>query len=114
MARVADLSGNSPVGSLAEDARGRESLMVTPIDSEVIAYTGTAANSAVFSNLYQRIRVCASSDCFYKVGVDAVAAATDVKLNAGVVEYIEVKPGWRISVIQAVAGGNLHVSRAVS
>jgi hypothetical protein len=114
MARVADLSGNSPVGSLAEDAGERESLMVSPIDAQVVAYTGTAAASLPFSNLYQRIRICPSSDCFYKVGVNAVATVNDNKLNAGVVEYVKVKPGWVISAIQASAGGNLHIARAVS
>ena len=114
MARVADLSGNSPVGSLAEDAQGRETLMLSTQDNQVVAYTAAAAASLPFSNLYQRIRICASTDCFYKVGVGVTATVNDIKLNAGVVEYIEVKPGWVISAIQLAAGGNLHISRVIS
>lgn len=115
MARVADLSGNSPVGSLAEKAVGQkyDLQVVRPEDNTVVAYTGTAGNSKTFDNSYQQVRIYATTACFYKVGPGVTAAVTDVPLAAGVFEYVKVRPDDRISVIQAAAGGNLHISKVL-
>jgi hypothetical protein len=115
MARVADLSGNSPVGLLIEPAVGQnyDLQTVRPQNEQVAAYTGTPGNSTVFDNTYQTVRIQATTLCHYKVGPAAVAAVTDNPLSAGVFEYVKVRPGDRISVIQSAAGGNLHIAKVL-
>lgn len=74
-----------------------------------ISFTGTAANSSVFTDL-GLIRIVATENCYVKVGVSAVAANTDTYLPAGFVETVRVKNGERISVIRASADGILNVT----
>lgn len=113
MARVADASGNSPRGPAPDYAVGQsyDLQVVRPESEQVIAYTGTAGNSTPFDASYQQIRIVATSNCHYRIGAGVTALVTDNYLPLGVIEYVKVRPGDRISVIQNSAGGNLHVAK---
>src|SRR5262245_29712468 len=57
------------------------------------------------------IRICATGACHYLVGANPSALATSPLLPANVVEYLNVRPGEKIAVIQdGAATGVLNIS----
>lgn len=68
-----------------------------------ITFSATAANGAPFDSGDAIIRITSDTNCWFRIGVDAVAVAADNSsyLPANVVEYFGVTKGTRISVVQA-------------
>lgn len=67
---------------------------------QVIAYTGTSAQSAAFSANTRYIRVHTDSICSVLVGVNPTAVATTCKrLNANQTEYFAVPASYKIAAI---------------
>lgn len=75
------------------------------VNTQAVAYTGTAAASTAFASQTRQIRIVANSACHYSVGGAPVAVVTDAFLPANWVEYITVNPGEKISAIQAATAG---------
>lgn len=79
------------------------------ITSQTVAYTGTsAAATNAFGSQTYCLRLCATSDCVYKVGdgtQTAVDDSTGVYLPAKWESFIQVNPGQRIAVIQKATNG---------
>jgi len=118
MATVKDLSGNAP-SSIGPDftdpsTKDDHGNVLTPGAGEVVAYAGSSVQSAPWPESVNALRILATTDAHYLVGDNPTAAAngTSVFLKANVTEYIRVKGNQRIAVIQASAGGNLHISYA--
>jgi hypothetical protein len=79
--------------------------------TQKVAFTGTAGTSAAISSGVNVVRVALSSAGYIKLSSAGTAATiSDVYMPAGLVEYIIVDPGTRISAIQASAGGDLSVT----
>lgn len=75
-----------------------------------LSYTDTAAQSNAFGSNVTLLRLCAETDCFYLVGSDPTATTSNgSRLPAGVVEYIRVVEGQKISVIRDATSGDLNV-----
>lgn len=79
---------------------------------EAVAIGAGSLQSAVTADNVEVVRLKADSACYILQGVNpVVSAANGTPLPAGVVEYIRVKPGERLAVIQDGAGsGNLHIT----
>lgn len=76
-----------------------------------ITTSGTAANnSTAFAANTPIIRIAPTEDIRYRVGLSAVAVATDTLLFAGAVEYVGITSGERLSVIQNSTAGVVSVS----
>jgi hypothetical protein len=74
--------------------------------TQAVAYTGTAAASTnAFGTQTSCIRIVSNSACHYVIAGTPVAATTDPFLPANWVEYIAVRPGEKISAIQAATNG---------
>lgn len=56
------------------------------------------------------VRLCATTDCYFDVGVNPTATISDNFLPSGVVEYIAVEPGDIISALAKDTAGALHVT----
>lgn len=80
-------------------------------DTVQLTLSGTAANTAAAPAGTIAARIVAVSDAWVREGVGAVAAAnTALRVLAGTTEYIRVRPGERVSAIQAGTGGTIDVT----
>jgi len=82
--------------------------------TQVTAFTTNTAVPNAFGAQTYRVRLAATAACFIRIG-DGVQTATvaDVLLPAGVVDYVTVTPGQRISAVQQTAGGSLCVTEMI-
>ncbi len=86
---------------------------IVPGSGQNITTSGTAANnSTAFADNTTIIRIVGTQDFRYRIGPAAVATATDTLLPLGVVEYVGIVKGDRLSVIQNSAAGTVNVSEA--
>jgi hypothetical protein len=76
------------------------------VTTQTIAFDASAAITNSFGPETYQLRLAADSACCYRIG-DGVQTATiaDVYLPAGVIEYVIVNPGQRISAIKAATNG---------
>lgn len=81
-----------------------------PADTQVVAFTGTAANSSALSAGIRLVRLVATQDCHIAIGDNPTATTSDMFLPANVVDYIMVSETDDISVIQNSTGGNLYIT----
>lgn len=85
-----------------------------PLDGldQVVAYTGTSAQSTAFPASPQAFtaRVYSSTDCHIAIGSSPTATTTNFPLAAKTREYIAVRPGEKIAAIQDSGAGNLYIS----
>lgn len=61
--------------------------------------SGSSAQSNVFSTYTRFIRLCSDVACYYNLGTNPTAAATDTFLPAGVPDWVAVpvNQSWRIA-----------------
>lgn len=85
---------------------------IVPGTVQVVAYTGTAGQSAALGTSTKLVRVIASSACHIKFGANPTATTSDIYLPANVAEYFGVTPGDKISAVQVASGGNLNITEA--
>lgn len=71
-----------------------------PISSENVTASGSSAQSAVFASNCSLVRVVCDAACYVKFGANPAAAAGDLYLAAGAVEYFAVQgSGQRLAVV---------------
>ena len=76
-----------------------------------IAFTATAGQlTNAVGDSTRVVRIVSDQDCYYKFGANPTATTSDTFLPAGVVEYLAIARGEKISVVQASAGGTLNVT----
>lgn len=86
--------------------------VIHPGPVQNVASGVSAANTTNFTE-DAVVRITNKQDCWYKVGVNAVASSSDSSLlYQGVIELIYVKAGERISTIQDTAAGSLNITEA--
>lgn len=78
--------------------------------SQIIAYTGAAAQSAAFATGVTILRVFATTDCFLEFGANPTATSGSMFLPGGFIEYFEVRPGDKLSVIRSTISGTLYMT----
>lgn len=93
---VALAPGGYPINAVRLDG--------TSTNRTVEASSGTSQQSAAFGNSTVMIRISfvsanAGDAIRFAVGPSPTASATSALLPAGVVEYIHVKPAWKIAVL---------------
>lgn len=83
--------------------------MYDDANGQLVAYTGTAGQSAAINA--NEVTVVASSDCYVKFGANptATVGAGSMFLKAGEIFTRKITYGWKVSAVQASAGGNLCV-----
>jgi hypothetical protein len=77
--------------------------------TQAIPFTGTPASSTAIGPQTFKIRLVATTACFFSIG-----AASAVYLPAAQSEYFICTPGQVVSVAQATAGGTLYLSEVSS
>src|SRR5712671_3931458 len=74
--------------------------------TQTIAYNASMAITNAFGPETWQLRLVANSACCYRIGDGAqTATSADILLPAGVIEYVIVSPGQRISAIKATTNG---------
>jgi hypothetical protein len=98
--------------SLVQDDNGQLMPVVRFGASQVLAYTGTSAQSTAFSAFPNVIRIVATSDCHVLISDNPTATTTSTFLPAGMVEYVGCKGGNKIAAIQKTGGtaGSLFIT----
>lgn len=84
-----------------------------PGTNQKIAYTATAAASAAFGTETFILRIVCTSNAWYAIGQAPVATTSSgggTYLPLGIIEYIRVAPGEKISFVQDSAGGNASIT----
>lgn len=85
---------------------------IIPGASQVVAFTGSSAQSVALAAATTLIRVTSNQDCFLAFGSNPTATNTAFFLPAGAVDYLGVTPGTKVAALQATAGGNLYLTEA--
>lgn len=76
-----------------------------------VTYTGTAGTiTNPISAGVHKVRVVATTACFFRIGSNPIAVVTDDYLPADSTEYFTVSEGEKVSAIQLSAAGTLHVT----
>lgn len=74
--------------------------------TQVIAFDASAAVTNPFGPETFQLRLVADSACCFRIGDGPqTATAADAFLPAGVIDYVIVNPGQRISAIKAATNG---------
>lgn len=83
--------------------------------AQTVTYTGTAGtvtNGA--STGINKVRVCATTDCWIKIGTSPTATTSDTLLPGLSAEYFLITPGQKVSAVQVTTGGTLSVTEVTS
>lgn len=76
---------------------------------QALSFDSSAKSSAVAATTTV-VRLCATTDCYVLFGADPTAAAsTSILLPAGVVEYVEITPTYKIAAIKVTTAGILNI-----
>lgn len=80
--------------------------------AQVLAYTGTSAQSTALSADASVIRIVSTTDCHVLIGDNPTATTTSTFLPAGLVEYVGCKGGNKVAAIQKSGGtaGSLFIT----
>lgn len=78
--------------------------------AENVSFTGTSAQSSVFSTNTFLIRLVSDVNCRVAFGNNPTATSSSALLVGGIPEYVKVTPGERLAVIQDTSGGTLNVT----
>jgi hypothetical protein len=74
--------------------------------TQTIAFDASTAITNSFGPETYQLRLAADSACCFRIGDGPqTATAADVFLPAGVIDYVIVNPGQRISAIKAATNG---------
>ena len=77
----------------------------------VITMSGTSQSSSAFGAQTYRIRIATEAQpCYFMVGTTPTAAATSNIIGASCIDYITVRPGQKIAVLQAGTAGNVSIT----
>lgn len=80
-------------------------------DSQNISFNATSTQSTAVGADTRIVRLVATKACYIKIGSNPTAAAsTSMLLPADVFEYIGVRPGDKVAVIQLAEAGVLNVT----
>lgn len=91
--------------------------IMRPDTAQEITVAGTSAtHTNAFGSQTHVVRLSGTTALRYAVGAPAsvAATATSTYLPAGVIEYIQVRPGEKVAAIQESAGGKLSVTEMTS
>lgn len=82
-----------------------------PVRTQTISVTGSSAaiSNAVGSGI-RRVRIIADTAVHYAVGASPTATTSDPYLPADVYEYINVREGEKVAMIQSAANGTGYVT----
>lgn len=67
----------------------------------IVSVTDPAAASDAMSGTMSFIRIVCTVACHIKIGDNPTATASDAYLPAGVIEYIAIRPGQKVSFLKA-------------
>ena len=97
---------------LATDRNGHTIQGIRPGRVQVVAVgAAAAATSLAVSDDVTIVRIVSTTNCHYIVtNAAAAATANDSYLHAGVVEFLSVGKGDKISFIQDTASGTAYVT----
>ena len=80
--------------------------------TQVVSYTGTAANSSAVGSQTYAVRLVATTACHVRINATTpTAVTTDTYLAAlAPAEYVAVSPGDIISAVQDASNGKLYIT----
>jgi hypothetical protein len=98
---------------LAKDLNGNFVQAVAFGKVQNVSYTGSAAASDAFLAGTRVVRLVATTDCFVAISANPTATTSTIYLPQGVVEYVRVNAGDKISAIRRSQDGTLNVTETV-
>lgn len=96
---------------LPTDANAKPIQVLSPVSTEALAISTTAASAAAFTLTTNVIRIVANVACFYRL--DGTATTSHTYLPLDTVEYIKVRGDQTLSVITASGTGTMYVSECI-
>ena len=94
---------------LADDLNGRIAQAVGFGAVQSVSYTGTAAVSNAVGANTRIVRLVATTDCHVAISTNPTATTSSAYLPQGVVEYVRVNPGDKVSAIRRSQDGALNI-----
>jgi hypothetical protein len=85
-------------------------MRVVDSSTQVIAVSGTSAQSAATGGSTGYVRLLATTLCHIRGGANPTATTSNMPLAPYVPEYIMLTPGHKIAVIQNSAAGTLYIT----
>lgn len=78
--------------------------------SEAVSFTATSAQSSAAAAGIRAVRLVATQDCYYLIGINPTATTSSAFLPANVVEYKPVFDGEKVAVLREDTDGTLNVA----
>jgi hypothetical protein len=78
-----------------------------------VSITSSNLESAAFGNGTNIIKIFCTKDCWVQLGVNPTATQAgpdSAIIRGGIIQYIGVKPGWKISVIRTTENGTMDIT----
>lgn len=97
---------------LAQDRFAHPIQAAAPGTVQKVAFntsTSTATTNGVAADT-SLVRLIADVDCYIAIATTPVAAATSMRLPAGIPEYFRVQSGWKVAARGVVTTGTLCVT----
>ncbi len=79
---------------------------------QTVAFTALSTQSTSFAKQTRAVRLVATTACYYAVGANPTATATDNYLPADMVEYVGVSGEDKIAAVRVTTDGTLHIAEA--
>lgn len=80
-----------------------------PGPCQTVAFDGSVESTAFGINV-TLIRVFSTEDCFLVFAPTPTASSAGLFLPGGIVDYIGVKPGYKVAAIKASIAGLLYIT----
>lgn len=96
---------------LAVDDSARAVQVMTPVSTEALAVSGTAASAATRNTTTQVIRLICNQPCFYSL--TGTATTSTVYLPADTIEYVKCAASDTLSIILASGSGTAYISECI-
>ncbi len=100
------------MSKLPRDSNNSPIPVLSPRLTEVVGFSGSAQNSAVFSSA-KIVRLSCTEACYIEIGLGVTATVASSYFPQDSVEYVFVGGGHRVSAIQRTTAGNLHITEVI-
>lgn len=81
--------------------------------SQKITFNGTSQMSSAFGSSTTLVRCYSAVACYIAIGEAPEASSSTIYWPAGLLDYVGVRPGEKIAVIQESSGGTFHMTECV-
>lgn len=97
--------------NLAIDSNAKPIQVMTPVSTEALAVSGTAASAAARDTDTNVVRIICTQPCYYSI--NSTATINSAYLPADTIEFIKCQASDTLSIILASGSGTAYISECI-